>query len=512
MKDELTKIAEITFKQFMGQCTWFADVGTELRNIQQELRDVARRTSAAEKSLGISPKKGRIPSLAGDSSVLTSQTEIQHMTGEEIRQIRLKKKLNVTQMAYLLNVSLSKYRKWESGHILVAPCIEEEILKIKDRKYRELHEALRQVGVGSYPDPKPRRQVRIHPPPVPPIKTFSKEEIQEVCDALNLSQRELSNLLGIKKHNVEAWIRCGIHPKNPVIEKFIQLQEKAMAIPPEERSKMTKRSFCIPCTYDYVKPDEIAAILSQTHWTMRELGVYLGGVSFSLIWTWKKGRSRPSEELSLKLRELQKKLQMGEIKPEHSGELVSVEEFNLLFRTMNWTANRLSKALHISTKRVQGWLRGNGAPNYADTVKIRNFQRKQQRGEVVPDIPSPKILKENIREICQKHRLTQYELAEKIGCSYGIIYQWMSGSREPNETFNQKLWDLWNTEPEQLAPLVSPREIYNCRLAMKLSQIKFGKLVGLSGGHVSYLENGKKLPTQKLSDKIREFIEQLKQA
>ena len=133
MKDELTKIAEITFKQFMGQCTWFADVGTELRNIQQELRDVARRTSAAEKSLGISPKKGRIPSLAGDSSVLTSQTEIQHMTGEEIRQIRLKKKLNVTQMAYLLNVSLSKYRKWESGHILVAPCIEEEILKIKDR-------------------------------------------------------------------------------------------------------------------------------------------------------------------------------------------------------------------------------------------------------------------------------------------------------------------------------------------------------------------------------------------
>ena len=512
MKDELTKIAEIAFKQFVAKYTWFADVGTELRNIQQELGDIAGRTKSIEKILGISPYKDRVPSLAGASSVLTSQTEIQHITGEEIKQIRLKKKLSITQMAYLLNVSVRKYRDWELGHILVAPCIEEEILKIRDRKYRELHATLQQVGVGTYPEPKLRRQVRIHPPPEPPIKTFSGIEIHEVCDALNLSQRELSNLLGIKKHNVEAWIRCGIHPKNPVIEKFMKLREKAMAIPPEERAKMPKRSFSIPCTYDYVKPEEIAEILARTHWTMRELGVYLGGVSFSLIWTWKKGRSKPSEELSLKLRELQRKLQTGEIKPEHSGEFVSVEEFQHLFKKMNWTANRLSKTLHISTKRVQGWLRGNGTPNYADTVKIRNFQRKIQRGEVIPDMTFPKIPKENIREICTKYKLTQYELAQRIGCSGSIVYQWIKGNREPNEFFNRKLWELWNTEPEPLAPLVSSRQIYDCRVAMNLSQIKFGELLGVSGGRISYLESGKRKPSQKMSDKIREFIKQLKQA
>ena len=138
MKEELTKIAETTFKQFVAKYTWFADVGTELRNIQQELGGIARRTKAIEKSLGISPHKERIPSLAGDSSVLTSQTEIQHITGEEIKQIRLKKKLSITQMAYLLNVSVRKYRDWELGHILVAPCIEEEILKIRDRKYHRI--------------------------------------------------------------------------------------------------------------------------------------------------------------------------------------------------------------------------------------------------------------------------------------------------------------------------------------------------------------------------------------
>ena len=512
MKDELTKIAEIAFKQFVAKYTWFADVGTELRNIQQELGDIAGRTKSIEKILGISPYKDRVPSLAGDSSVLTSQTEIQHITGEEIKQIRLKKKLSITQMAYLLNVSVRKYRDWELGYILVAPCIEEEILKIRDRKYRELHSTLQQVGVGAYPEPKPRRQVRIHPPPEPPIKTFSGAEIQEVCDILNLSQRELGNLLGIKKHNVDAWIRHGIHPKNPVIKKFMQLREKAMASPPEIRKKIPSRSCPQSCHYDYVKPEEITDILEQTHWTMRELGLYLGGVHYSLIWVWKKGRGRPSEEMSLKLRELQEKLKTGEIKPEYTGELVSVEEFSLLFRKLHWTANRLSKTLHITDKRIKGWLHGNGTPNYADTIKIRNLQKKILRGEVVPDIPSPKIPKEKIREICQKHRLTQYALAQKIGCSYSIIYQWMSGRREPNEIFNKRLLDLWNTEPEPLPPLVTARQIYECRVAMNLSQIKFGKLLGLSGGHISYLESGRKLPTQETSNKIKEYMKTVKKS
>ena len=33
MKEELEKIAEITFTQFMNRHSWFADVGIELRNI-----------------------------------------------------------------------------------------------------------------------------------------------------------------------------------------------------------------------------------------------------------------------------------------------------------------------------------------------------------------------------------------------------------------------------------------------------------------------------------------------
>ena len=203
MKEEFEKIAEITFTQFMNRHSWFADVGIELRNIQNELRGIEKRTKVMERSVGIAPQKARVPSSAGDSSVLTSRTEVQHISADEIKQIRLKKKLSITQMAYLLNVSIRKYREWELGHYIVAPCIEEEILKIRDRKYRELHAVLQQLGVGAYPEPKQRKRVRIHPPPEPPIKTFSGAEIQEVCDILNLSHREFGNLLGIKKYAVD---------------------------------------------------------------------------------------------------------------------------------------------------------------------------------------------------------------------------------------------------------------------------------------------------------------------
>ena len=46
MKEELEKIAEITFTQFMNRHSWFADVGIELRNIQNELRRLDRRELA----------------------------------------------------------------------------------------------------------------------------------------------------------------------------------------------------------------------------------------------------------------------------------------------------------------------------------------------------------------------------------------------------------------------------------------------------------------------------------
>ena len=89
---------------------------------------------------------------------------------------------------------------------------------------------MQQLGVGAYPEPKQRKRVRIHPPPESPIKTFSSAEIQEVCDILNLSHRELGNLLGIKKYTVDYWISWGIHPNNKVIEKFMLLQQKAMQV------------------------------------------------------------------------------------------------------------------------------------------------------------------------------------------------------------------------------------------------------------------------------------------
>ena len=123
MKEELEKIAEITFTQFMNRHSWFADVGIELRNIQNELRGIEKRTKVMERSVGIAPQKARVPSSAGDSSVLTSRTEVQHISADEIKQIRLKKKLSITKrLLWLMKASMKKrmqyLKSWEIIKIL----------------------------------------------------------------------------------------------------------------------------------------------------------------------------------------------------------------------------------------------------------------------------------------------------------------------------------------------------------------------------------------------------------
>ena len=53
MDDEVVKIAERTFTRTMRNCSFFADIGVELKKIQFELRGIARRANAVERFIGI---------------------------------------------------------------------------------------------------------------------------------------------------------------------------------------------------------------------------------------------------------------------------------------------------------------------------------------------------------------------------------------------------------------------------------------------------------------------------
>jgi len=119
MEERLTKIAETSFRKAMAEFSYWGDIGIALKNIQSEIREVSKRTRTVEHILGHPWNYGQNAKTSADKT----SSEIRHLSGEQIKQIRLRKKLKISHMAQLLNVSIRKYTEWERGISLMAPWV-----------------------------------------------------------------------------------------------------------------------------------------------------------------------------------------------------------------------------------------------------------------------------------------------------------------------------------------------------------------------------------------------------
>ena len=105
MEERLTKIAETSFRKAMAEFSYWGDIGIALKNIQSEIREVSKRTRTVEHILGHPWNYGQNAKTSADKT----SSEIRHLSGEQIKKIRLRKKLKISHMAQLLNVSIRKY-------------------------------------------------------------------------------------------------------------------------------------------------------------------------------------------------------------------------------------------------------------------------------------------------------------------------------------------------------------------------------------------------------------------
>lgn len=105
MEERLTKIAEASFRKAMAKFSSWGDIGIALKNVQSEIREVSKRTRTVEYVLGHPWNYGQNAKQSADKT----SSEIRHLSGEQVKQIRLKKKLKISHMAQLLNVSIRKY-------------------------------------------------------------------------------------------------------------------------------------------------------------------------------------------------------------------------------------------------------------------------------------------------------------------------------------------------------------------------------------------------------------------
>ena len=134
MEERLTKIAEVSFRKAMSEFSYWGDIGIALKNIQSEIWEVSKRTRTVEHVLGHPWNYGQNSKTSADKT----SSEIRHLSGEQVKQIRLKKKLKISHMAQLLNVSIRKYTEWERGISLMAPWVEDEILRLSKIRGRDL--------------------------------------------------------------------------------------------------------------------------------------------------------------------------------------------------------------------------------------------------------------------------------------------------------------------------------------------------------------------------------------
>ncbi len=497
METQLEKIAEKSFKAAMSRFVFFAEVGKSLRTIQNELRQASRRVTAIEDALG-HPRAIATHSNQTESSEV-SPSGRKRLSGIMLKQIRLRKKLKICQMAHLLGVANRKYVEWERGHYLMAPWVEEEALKLSKIPMKDLH--------AEFPDKKhnAKSTAKISPKrttaPAHMHRAVTKKEIRHVCNVLKLSYRQLAITLGIKYSTVTTWVFAAVQPPDKVIEKFFQLQKEANRISPataavddaddggEERRLIS---------------EEITHILNQLHWTRRQLAVHLHTKIYNVS-NWMRKLSKPSPSLAKKLRVLQEAVKRGDIAPEYNGKMATPEEITLLQKKLNWSFFQLAKELHINPQRLKLLACGKTEITYRDMIKIRNLQSKVASGEIKPIVETPKFPIALIDEICKAYLFSNRDLARRMGCNEGIVWSWKRGIKSPCRRLNKQLWELWYNAPKDNFSHPTGDDIYNLRKSKGLTQVEFGKMFNVAGSTIYSWEHEQGRPNLENLRKMKEF-------
>lgn len=496
MDVELERIAEKTFSSAMSRFSYFAEIGISLRAIQREIKKTARRVTAIEDALGHPHAVDTLPDREG------SDPGKKHLSSAALQQMRLHKRLTITQMAHLLGVSIRKYTAWERGDFLMAPWGEEEILRLSKINMKDLHAEFRSaecdkrtkkpVKAGGQRPPKPPRQCR----------RVTKGEIRHVCDVLKLNYRLLATSLGISYSAMIAWVYQAVQPPDSVVEKFFDLQKAANQISPytafdvvdslEDRTRIAA---------------EIKKIRSQLHWTQRQLATHLH-VKNHIVAAWEERKSKPSCRLSEKIKLLQEAVERGEITLEYTGEMATPEDIICLQKKLNCTQKWFERELHIAQARIKDLSSGKSKITYRETIRIRNLQRKVATGEVKPFVDMPKISREQITEILRAYQLTHNDLAKRIGCRRETVAAWKTGASVPCRNLNEKLWELWNNAPEEDLSLTTGYEIYSLRKSLGMTQRSFADMLNVTEGTVREWEHDGGSPNLENIKKLRKIKHQ----
>lgn len=493
-KGDIQKLTEISKNVFLKQIETYpliVQIRRWLEVFTEEIADLRNRVQILEAEVDLLRRSRGIK--AAETTASKKAQAIQcSLTPEIIGQIRMAFACNIDQMARILEVSTKHYHDIERGNITPSLALETKILKMRYMTATERREILQAHGLFRTKTRQLHAPGIPHPPDTPEIR-MTIAELQDIKAKLNVTKPQLAKLVGVSHGQVSGWLNGSSQPSEEYCQKLRSLSADAAKSLPECGSPMKTIQPKVTIT-----PEQLSEILQQLNWTIPQLAAYLHVAEYK-AWGWKNGHSSPSTQQANKLKDLQDKIK----RQEYEKTPVTIDEFMALKEKMQYSDYHLSIILKVSYVKVHSWSLGISAPTLNESVKIRKLHTQVFSGTFVDNIQLPRISAEKITELRKRQNLRVKDFIRVMGIMEKTYDRWMRGKRGPSQEENERLWILWEKPVFVPPPVLSGKEIFEIRKNHKLSQDKFGEMLGQTGKKVSRWELGITDVPVGISEKIK---------
>ena len=388
------------------------------------------------------------------------------LSPETIGKIRIAFGCNITQMAKILNVSPKYYTSVERGNAIPSLALQAQLLRLQYITATQRREILQQHGFFHTTARKIAPLPIPHLPETPDIR-ISIAELHEIKDKLNISYSQLAELIGTTQSQVSNWF-CGISqpteeycqrlrmltpkdvkklpqrlfplkspPQPPLQSKEILevLQQLCWTVPqlaaclhvPEYKVRHWLSGHSAPTTKQANRVKDLMGSISKREYEKRlftidefrelkekleysdyHLAILLG-MPFQKVHNWSCGQTAPSQEESVKLRDIYSRVILGTFVDSTHLPRIPPEKINEIRERQRLRRKDLIRILGIQSNTFERWMRGKRGPTPQENEKLWILWEK-------PAAVKPITLSANeVLELRKSRNLTQKRFGELIG-------------------------------------------------------------------------------------------------
>lgn len=338
LKAEVMKIAKTVALKCLKGYKAFEDIGIWMKQMEERARRDQQRIAELEIRVRKLNNYGPTPipekKNAQTEPPKPDEKKEPPITPAQIKKIRMKRSFSKTQMAKLLEVSICKYSRWESGKSAVFPAMGAKIYEIRDMKGSELRERMQKVGIYQ-PTGKQTSLTKEQENATPVVPAEPKqdlridgEEVRELRAKLGISRTALAEKLGTKPKTVANWEAGYCKPNemlNAILRQWQQengLKSKITLPVAEPESPVEQPDTIAPITEDF-SPENLKRQRMRLGMTQLQFVQALGFSSSkgNRYGNWECGIAKPDEATKIKILDVWKRQPVAA--PAAKGILVS---------------------------------------------------------------------------------------------------------------------------------------------------------------------------------------------